>query len=130
MPFDHRLAQRIRERLESLKTPEVEEKSMMGGLVFMVDGKMCLCALDDSMLCRLDPDDVTVSLARPGCSPMAFTGRVMKGFLVVGPEGMRTRAEFESWIARALEYNPRAKSSKRERRPKGFRIAAAAREGD
>jgi hypothetical protein len=46
---------------------------------------------------------------------MAFTGRPMKGFVIVEPEGMESKADFESWIAWALEFNPRAKSSKKAR---------------
>lgn len=125
MPYSLELARRIRDRFAALKTPEVEEKSMMGGLVFMVDGKMCVCVVGESMMCRLDPADIPAALTLPGCSPMAFTGRVMKGFVVVDSEGMATRAEFESWISQALEFNPRATSAKKgPRKPsiRGFEV--------
>jgi hypothetical protein len=48
---------------------------------------------------------------------MAFTGRVMKGFVIVEREGMESKADFEFWIGLALAFNPRAKSSKKVRRP-------------
>jgi TfoX/Sxy family transcriptional regulator of competence genes len=121
MPYSLELARRIRDRFAALKTPEVEEKSMMGGLVFMVDGKMCVCVVGESMMCRLDPADIPAALTLPGCSPMAFTGRVMKGFVVVDSEGMATRAEFESWISQALEFNPRATSAKKGPRKPSIR---------
>ena len=38
MAYDENLAERVRKALDSL--PEVEEKKMMGGLTFMVNGKM------------------------------------------------------------------------------------------
>lgn len=110
MPYSESLAARVRKRLS--KEPEVEEKAMMGGLVFLVDDKMCVCILDDSLMVRVDPADVPELLRRPGASPMAFTGRTMKSFVVVGPEGIEDRSDFESWIALALEFNPRAKKSK------------------
>lgn len=110
MPYSENLAARVRKRLS--KEPEVEEKAMMGGLVFLVDDKMCVCILDDSLMVRVDPADVPELLRRPGASPMAFTGRTMKSFVVVGPEGIEDRSDFESWITLALEFNPRAKKSK------------------
>lgn len=110
MAFDSALADRVRKRLA--KEPLVEEKAMMGGLVFLVDDKMCVCVLDDSLMVRVDPADVPELLRRPGASPMAFTGRTMKSFVVVAPEGIASKADFESWISLALEFNPRAKKAK------------------
>jgi len=40
MAYDENLAVRIREQLAERQ--DVLEKEMMGGLVFMVDGKMCI----------------------------------------------------------------------------------------
>lgn len=110
MPYSETLAARVRKRLS--KEPEVEEKAMMGGLVFLVDDKMCVCITDQSLMLRVDPADVPELLRRRGASPMAMTGRTMKGFVLVGPEGIEDQADFESWIALALEFNPRAKKSK------------------
>ena len=112
MPYSEALADRLRKRLS--KEPLVEEKAMMGGLVFMVDDKMCLCVLDDSLMVRVDPADVPELLRRPGASPMAFTGRTMKSFVVVSPEGHAAKSDFETWVQLALEYNRVAKRSKRK----------------
>lgn len=112
MPYSESLASRLRKRLS--KEPEVEEKAMMGGLVFMVNDKMCLCVLEDSMMVRVDPADVPELLRRPGASPMAFTGRTMKSFVVVSPEGHEAKSDFETWVNLALEYNRVAKRSKRK----------------
>lgn len=116
MAYSDAVATRIRERFRRL--PEVEEKAMMGGLVFMVDDKMCVGVVGEGMMVRLDRDVPTV-LARAGCRPMDITGRRMNGFVVVEPEGMESREDFEFWIGLALEFNTRAKSSKkaRARRP-------------
>jgi len=117
MAYSEAVATRIRERFR--RVPEVEEKAMMGGLVFMVDDKMCVGVVGEGMMVRLDRDDVPGVLTRSGCRPMDFTGRVMKGFVVVEPEGMESREDFEFWMGLALEFNTRAKSSKKSkaRRP-------------
>jgi TfoX/Sxy family transcriptional regulator of competence genes len=52
MAYDENLASRIRERLVSLTS--VQEKKMMGGLVFMVNDKMCIGIIKDEMMCRID----------------------------------------------------------------------------
>ena len=93
---------------------------MMGGLVFMVDDKMCLGVIGDTLMCRIDPEDRPSLLARPGCGEMAFTGRTMKGFVIIEPEGMDSRSDFEFWVDQALEFNPRAKSSKKKRTANTF----------
>ena len=116
MAYSNELAARIRDRFAKLKVEEIEEKAMMGGLCFMVDDKMCVGILGETLLCRIDPEEMPDALDRPGCGQMAFTGRPMKGFVIVQPEGMESRTDFEFWIGLALEFNPRAKSSKKARR--------------
>lgn len=45
MAYNEKLADRMREKLADL--PVIEEKEMMGGLTFMVNGKMCVGILKD-----------------------------------------------------------------------------------
>ena len=54
MAYSENLAEKIRQALAPL--PKVEEKKMFGGLAFMVNGKLCLTAGPDRMMCRIDPD--------------------------------------------------------------------------
>jgi hypothetical protein len=46
---------------------------------------------------------------------MEFTGKPMKGFVLVSSEGMKSKKDFDYWINLALDYNKIAKAS----RPKG-----------
>jgi len=39
----------------------------------------------------------------------------MKGFVLVEPEGIDLEEDLEYWIRLALEFNPRAKSSKNKK---------------
>lgn len=113
MAYDERLAQRIRERFADL--PNVEEKNMMGGLTFMYNDKMCVGIIQDEMMCRIDPEIYDETLERNGCREMDFTGRPMKGYVMIDETGMRTKKEFDYWIDLALAYNPKAKSSKKKK---------------
>ena len=117
MPYDEKLAARVRETLAELS--HVEEKKMMGGLTFMVNGKMCVGVLDDELMCRIDPDLYESALERKGSRPMDFTGRSMKGFIFVANEGMKSQKDFDYWISLALDFNKKAKASKKKKNKTG-----------
>jgi TfoX/Sxy family transcriptional regulator of competence genes len=112
MAYDEKLADRIREELVDKR--KVEEKQMMGGLTFMVNNKMCVGVWKDEMMCRIDPDVREEALSRTGCRVMDITGKAMKGFVLVDETGMRSKKEFDYWIGLSLEFNKKAKSSKKK----------------
>ncbi len=114
MAYDERLADRIREQLVNL--PNVEEKSMMGGLTFMVNDKMCIGIIKDEMMCRIAPELHDTVVEKNGCRTMDFTKRPMKGYVMVDETGMRTQQEFDYWINLCLEFNEIAKSSKKKKK--------------
>jgi len=113
MAYDEILANRVREILSPLR--RVEEKKMMGGLTFMVNYKMCVGILEDNLMARIDPDIYEKVLERRGCREMDFTGRPMKGFVFVDPEGTKTKKDLDHWVGLALEYNKKANASKRKK---------------
>lgn len=113
MPFDESLSNKIRESLAHL--PKVEEKYMFGGVCYMLNDKMCVGVVKDEMMCRIDPDLYEDALEKPGCREMVFTHRPMKGFVFVGHEGMKTKKQFEYWINLCLDFNKKAKSSKKKK---------------
>jgi hypothetical protein len=81
MPYDEDLAERIR-RSFAERVVHFDEKRMMGGLCFMVGGKMCVGIAGERLM------------------------------VFVTPAGTNASGDFESWIDRALEFNPRGKASK------------------
>ena len=114
MAYDEKLADRTREII-SLTQENVEEKRMFGGLCFMVNDKMCVGVQKDSLMVRLDPDKFDEALEQEGCSPMEFTGKVMKGFVYVDIEALSTTSKLEYWINLALEFNKIAKASTKKK---------------
>lgn len=113
MAYNEKLAARIRERLES--TRKVKEKEMMGGLTFMVNDKMCIGVIKDEIMCRIDPTLQENALERTGCRIMDFTGRPMKGYVMVDDSGMKSKKDFDYWIEMCLDFNKKAKSSKKKK---------------
>lgn len=118
MAFDEELADRIRAALATQLVHSVE-KRMMGGLCFMVDGKMCLGIVGQQLMARIDPEVYETALKRPGCSPMDFTGRPLRGFVFVNASGIKTSHQLTGWVELALEFNPRARASTKKRKKSG-----------
>ena len=112
MAYNEYLADRVRKGLKDLRISFIE-KEMMGGLTFMVDDKMCLGIVKEDLMVRIDPEFQNEALGLPGCRPMDFTKRPMKGFVFVSADGVDMDDELDFWIDKALEYNPQAKSSKK-----------------
>lgn len=112
MAFNEFLADRIRLILQE-KQISFLEKKMMGGLTFMVDSKMCIGIVKGNLMARINPDIYESALQKKGCKEMNFTGRPMKGYVFVEPEGVDLDDELEYWIQLCLDFNPLAKSSKK-----------------
>jgi TfoX/Sxy family transcriptional regulator of competence genes len=113
MPYDEFLADRIR-RVFMDRNAVFEEKKMMGGVCFLVDGKMAAGVVKNKLMARIDPDVYDQALARKGCTEMDFTRKPMKGFVFVEPEGTDMDADLEYWIRLCLDFNPKAKASKKK----------------
>ena len=116
MAYDEYLADRIRLTLKEKKTPFSELK-MMGGLCFKVDNKM-LCGIhidkkygDSLLMARIGEDAYTEAIKKDHCLPMDFTGRPMRGYIFVTPEGFDTDENLAYWIELCLAFNPFAKAS-------------------
>jgi TfoX/Sxy family transcriptional regulator of competence genes len=114
--YNEDLAERIRAGFRRRRRT-FEEKRMMGGLCYMVDDKMCVGVIDDRLMARIDPAVKAAAMKRPGCGPMAFTGRPLKAFVFVTPDGWESGDGLDYWLALALDFNPRVQSSKK-RTPK------------
>lgn len=111
MAYNEKLAGRVRTALADQQA--VEEKKMMGGLTFMVNGKMCVGVHEEELMVRLDPDVYENALKRDGCREMDFTGKPMKGFVFVSPKGASNKEYLDYWISLALDFNKKAKASKK-----------------
>lgn len=112
MAYDELLEDRIQRILEE-KNIQFSKKKMMGGLTFLVDDKMCIGIVKDSLMARIDPEQYQEALNKEGCREMNFTGRPMKGFVFVDAPSIDLEENLEYWIDLALEYNPKAKKSKK-----------------
>lgn len=102
MAYDEDLAFRVRAALA--EQSNVTEKKMFGGLAFMVNGNMCVGVSKDELMLRVGPDQHETCLAQPHTRIMDFTGRPMRGFIYIEPEGLQTDEALQTWINRGLDF--------------------------
>ncbi|QCK15630.1 TfoX/Sxy family protein [Mangrovivirga cuniculi] len=109
MAYNEHQAERIRQRLS--KSNLTDEKKMMGGLIFMVNDKMCV-GLDidkktgkDRLMVRVGKAKHDQLIFNKGSREMDFTGKVMRGFLYIDPEGFDVENDLDFWIEKALHFN-------------------------
>jgi TfoX/Sxy family transcriptional regulator of competence genes len=116
MAYDRELAERVRECL-ALEAG-VSERSMFGGLAFLIDGKMSVSVSGQGgLLLRVDPAQTDKLVARAHVQRFVMRGREMGGWLRIDPDGLRTKRELARWVAigvgyaRSLSASPRARDS-------------------
>ena len=111
MAYNEKLTNRVRSMLAHL--PNIEEKKMFRGITFMVNEKMCISVGDNEIMCRIDPESHEACLGKKGCRPVVMKGREYKGYVYINEEGIKTKKNFAYWIGLALEFNKKAKASKK-----------------
>ena len=95
------LAQRIRRALAA--SDNVTERRMFGGVAFMIDGNLALSASPNGLLVRVAATDREAALKRKGARPMKMRERVMKGYLFVDDDGIRSAGDFAHWVKVAVD---------------------------
>jgi TfoX/Sxy family transcriptional regulator of competence genes len=113
MAYSTKLAERIRSYLASIPKIKIEEKEMFRGLAFLVNGKMCLNVSGENLMCRFDPELEDEVAERKGFQPMIMKGKQLRGYCYVSEDGYQSKASFEYWVKLCLDFNDKAKASKR-----------------
>jgi TfoX/Sxy family transcriptional regulator of competence genes len=102
MAFDQDLAERIREQLTH--TRGIEEKKMFGGIGFLLNGNMLVGIWKEELIVRLRPEDGDTALREQHVRAFDVTGRPMRGWIMVAPEGLEEDHQLADWISQALAF--------------------------
>ena len=103
MAYDEELANRIRELIAA--EDGVVEKKMFGGLAFLISGNMSVSVSGrGGLLLRIDPIETDALVGKPYAERFEMRGRPMDGWLRIDPEGVRTKAQLQRWVARGVKY--------------------------
>jgi len=102
MAFDESLAARIRDALARKKN--IEEKKMFAGIGFLLHGNMPVGVWKDSLIVWLDPESGDDALLEPHVRESDITGKPMKGWVKVEPEGVKDDDQLKESIQRAVKF--------------------------
>ena len=102
MDYSHALADRVRQALR--QTRGITEQKMFGGIAFLLHGNMLVAVWQSSLVVRLGPDQAAPALKQPHVRPFDITGRPMKGWVVVEPDGLESDSDLSGWIERATDF--------------------------
>lgn len=100
MVYDEGLAERVRETLAE----PLEERKMFGGIAWMYDGHMLVGIVGDDLMARVGPEQEATARQMVGARPMDFTGKPMKGYVFVGPQGTEDDERLADWIGMAKRF--------------------------
>lgn len=102
MAYAEELAERVRHVLTAQHDPA--EKRMFGGVAFMVRGNMACGIRDRGLIIRVGPDRYEQALLEPHTRPFDPTGRPMRGWVVVQPEGYASNDDLRAWVEEGLAF--------------------------
>lgn len=97
------LAERIRTILDG--DPRITEKTMFGGLTFLLNGHILVgCNKDGRILLSIGKDHNDEALARPGATQMIQGDRAMRGFIWVDADAIEDDDDLRDWVAFAERW--------------------------
>ncbi len=102
MAYSESLAERIRRALARRRG--VVERKMFGGIGFLLHGNMLVGVWQTSLIARVGRDEYPRALKQPHVREFDITGRPMKGWVLVEPEGVENEGQLVEWIQCAWEF--------------------------
>jgi TfoX/Sxy family transcriptional regulator of competence genes len=102
MPFDEGLYTRVEDILKG--KINYEAKKMFGGICYLLNGNMLGGIINDSLIIRAGKDKHENLLKQEHTRVFDITGKVMKGWILVEPEGLTNEEELWSWLTKGINY--------------------------
>ena len=103
MPVDQDFTNRIREELAEVDG--ITEKSMFGGLAFLLRGNMAVGIMSTGdLMVRVGPDATEEALSKPHTRLFEMRGRSMSGWVIVALEGVKTKRQLGPWVKRGVAF--------------------------
>ena len=102
MAYDETLAERMRDCFTRHRN--IEERKMFGGLCFLLNGNLLVGVWKNSLIARLGPDEGETALLEPHVRAFDITGKPMRNWVMVEPEGVEDDEQLKAWIERATKF--------------------------
>ena len=102
MAYSESLAERIRLILRQRR--DIVEKKMFGGIGFLLNGNMLVGVWKQSLIARLGPEQGKAALRETHVGPFDITGRPMKGWVLIEPDGVDSDRQLSAWLEKSIEF--------------------------
>jgi hypothetical protein len=102
MRFDESLARRIRDLL--VRKRNIEERKMFGRLCFLLNGNALAGVWKDRLIAQLGPAHYEEATLEPHVRAFDITGKPMRNWVAVEPEGVEDDDQLQEWIRRATKF--------------------------
>lgn len=102
MASNETLAARVRKTVARRKG--FEEKALFGGVGFLLNGNMCVGVWKEFLIVRLGIAAAEAALEEPFVREFDITGRAMRGWAMVEPEGTAEDDDLKSWVRRCIDF--------------------------
>jgi TfoX/Sxy family transcriptional regulator of competence genes len=103
MAYDQDFADRIREELADVDG--ITEKTMFGGLAFLLHGNMAVGIMSTGdLMVRVGAEGTDEALARPNTRLFEMRGRSMTGWVIVALDGVKTKRQLAPWVRRGVSF--------------------------
>jgi len=102
MAFSESLAARVRDMVTRQKG--IAEKKMFGSLCFLLNGNLLVGVWKDSLIVRLGPEQADRALLKPHVKKFDVTGKPMKNWILVEPDGVENDEQLKNWLEAAEKF--------------------------
>jgi len=102
MPYDHGLAERLDEVLRG--RPGFEQKKMFGGIGWLLNGNMCVGIYKEWLIARVGESAGVRLFKEEHAKPMDITGKPMKGWAMIAPEGTALDGDLKRLTESAIAF--------------------------
>ncbi len=102
MAFDSTLAERVRDRLASLEG--VTEKKLFGCACFLLRGNVVAGVWRHWLVVRVGREEYEYALRERYVNPFDITGKPLRGWVRIEPEGVERDEQLDDWIGRAVRF--------------------------
>ena len=102
MAYNQGLADDLRARLGG--RPGLSQREMFGGIAFMINGNMAVGVSGDDLMVRVGKDAHDEAVTRPGARDFDMSGRPMRGWILVSPEGFATERDLGRWVDQGVTF--------------------------
>jgi len=102
MPYDEGLHERVQDYLES--KIKFTYKKMFGGICYLINGNMLGGIINNDLIIRAGTDNCDDLLKEPFTKVFDLTGKIMKGWILVEPEGVETDDQLSYWLQKGIVF--------------------------